>query len=389
MAIVIIDDNILIDIANVVREKTNNSDKLSLSDISARIADIDTNTNSFDISTYQDIIQRTISDISIPADITTLPQYFFAGCTELENVSLPTAMVLIYPGMFLDCNKLTNINTEHVRAISESGFSGCIGLVDIDLSNLVTAGNYAFKNCTGLVSIEIPKVTKIPTNMFLDCTNLKNITIADDLISIDNYAFKNCTSLTSIELPDTITSIGNYVFENCSSLTSIELPDNVTSIGSYIFKKCTNLVSAKVPLLSGNMFNECTNLKEIIVTGTDITIGDYACYNCNSLEKITMNTIYRIWRDSFHNCTNLKEIVVRFSGVISNSIESRAFCNCTGLKTVTILNHSGPQIASDAFSGCTQSDLVINVPWAQGEVKYAPWGATNATINYNYTEDTE
>lgn len=28
---------------------------------------------------------------------------------------------------------------------------------------------------------------------------------------------------------------------------------------------------------------------------------------------------------------------------------------------------------------------VLNVPWAEGEVANAPWGATNATINYNYT----
>lgn len=27
----------------------------------------------------------------------------------------------------------------------------------------------------------------------------------------------------------------------------------------------------------------------------------------------------------------------------------------------------------------------INVPWSEGEVAGAPWGATNATINYNYT----
>lgn len=42
------------------------------------------------------------------------------------------------------------------------------------------------------------------------------------------------------------------------------------------------------------------------------------------------------------------------------SIGGNAFLNCTGLAT-------------------------INVPWAEGEVSGAPWGATKATINYNYT----
>jgi hypothetical protein len=39
---------------------------------------------------------------------------------------------------------------------------------------------------------------------------------------------------------------------------------------------------------------------------------------------------------------------------------------------------------SSAFSGCT-SLTTINAPWAEGAVSGAPWGATNATINYNYT----
>lgn len=38
---------------------------------------------------------------------------------------------------------------------------------------------------------------------------------------------------------------------------------------------------------------------------------------------------------------------------------------------------------SNAFQ--TSKSITINVPWAEGEVANAPWGATNATINYNYT----
>ena len=40
---------------------------------------------------------------------------------------------------------------------------------------------------------------------------------------------------------------------------------------------------------------------------------------------------------------------------------------------------------SSAFDGCTNL-TDIKVPWAEGAVANAPWGATNATITYNYTE---
>jgi hypothetical protein len=66
------------------------------------------------------------------------------------------------------------------------------------------------------------------------------------------------------------------------------------------------------------------------------------------------------------------------------SISSEAFYKCTNLKSITFKG-TPKSIDSDAFSDCTNL-TVINVPWKKGQVSNAPWGATNATINYNYTE---
>lgn len=65
-------------------------------------------------------------------------------------------------------------------------------------------------------------------------------------------------------------------------------------------------------------------------------------------------------------------------------IGTKAFTNCTGLITITF-EGTPTTIANNAFDGCTNL-TTINVPWSEGEVTNAPWGATNATINYNYTE---
>ena len=64
------------------------------------------------------------------------------------------------------------------------------------------------------------------------------------------------------------------------------------------------------------------------------------------------------------------------------NIGNNAFYNCTNLTSLTFKS-TPDAIASNAFSACTNL-TTINVPWAEGAVAGAPWGATNATINYNY-----
>lgn len=65
------------------------------------------------------------------------------------------------------------------------------------------------------------------------------------------------------------------------------------------------------------------------------------------------------------------------------SIDDYAFQGCSGLTTITF-EGTPSYIGLSAFSSCTNL-TTINVPWAEGAVANAPWGATNATINYNYT----
>ena len=86
-------------------------------------------------------------------------------------------------------------------------------------------------------------------------------------------------------------------------------------------------------------------------------------------------------RDSaFYGCGNLA-LTSLPEGI--TSIGYYAFAHCTGLTSLTFLG-TPTSIASSAFQNCTNL-TTINVPWAEGAVANAPWGATNATINYNYT----
>ena len=82
---------------------------------------------------------------------------------------------------------------------------------------------------------------------------------------------------------------------------------------------------------------------------------------------------------AFHSCSQLQSIVIPAS---VTTIGEDAFSFCPKLSTITF--NSTPTTLPYLFVGCSQL-TTINVPWSEGAVSGAPWGATKATINYNYT----
>jgi hypothetical protein len=158
----------------------------------------------------------------------------------------------------------------------------------------------------------------------------------------DDGSFKAVIERTATEitLPSDLMSIGSHVFRSYANLGLISLPDGVTRIGDYAFNDCFNLVLESLP--------------------RDLThIG--AC--------------------AFQNCEMIGSHIILGSNI--DNIGSSAFKSCGSIKTVTF-KRKPSTLSKSAFewdSGITD----IYVPWAEGEVSGAPWGATNATINYNYT----
>ena len=180
--------------------------------------------------------------------------------------------------------------------------------------------------------------------------------------SIGNLAFSGCTNLALTSLPSGLTSIGEFAFDGCTNLALTSLPSRITSIGDNAFDGCTNLALTSLPSgltsISNFAFDGCTNLALTSLPSGITSIGNYAFFSCYNLALTSLP-----------------------SGL--TSIGNYAFQYCTNLTSITFTG-TPTSIGSNAFSGCTNL-TTINVPWAEGEVANAPWGATNATINYNYT----
>lgn len=87
----------------------------------------------------------------------------------------------------------------------------------------------------------------------------------------------------------------------------------------------------------------------------------------------------KIRKNAFQKYSTLNSVEIPGTVTI---IGSNAFYSCTGLEDVTFKG-TPTSIDSTAFSGCTNL-TTIRVPWRKAAVSGAPWGATKATIIYNY-----
>ncbi len=191
----------------------------------------------------------SLKNIKIPEEVMYIGGSPFRGCSSLENIDVQDGNknymsengvlfnkerteIICYP--MGKKNIKEYLIPEGVTSIREYAFFGCSDLESINIPKGITSiGESAFWRCSSLKSINIPKeVTSIEWQAFRGCSGLESINIPEGVTSIGNYAFYECSSLESINIPEGVTSIGNYAFYECSSLESINIPEGITSIGS-------------------------------------------------------------------------------------------------------------------------------------------------------------
>lgn len=206
--------------------------------------------------------------------------------------------------------------------------------------------------------------TIVPEYAFAYLAELTSVDMPDNVIAIGDNGFYRCPKLSLTSLPSGITSLGDYAFADCSMLTLTSLPSGITSIGQYAFNNCPRLALTTLPSgitsLPIAAFQYCPKIALTTFPSGMTSIGDYAFRNCYQLSSITLPPAL-------------------------TTIGNYAFSNCTGLETVRFTS-TVSSIPSGVFSGCTKLSTIY-VPWSQGQVANAPWGASKATIIYDYTEN--
>lgn len=191
---------------------------------------------------------------------------------------------------------------------------------------------------SAVTSIVIPEgITSIGEDSFKQFTSIETVTIPASVKVIETNAFNGCTTLTAVHATDGLKRIESGAFSYCTALTSFEFPSTLEYIGAGAFSSIA--------------------ITEITIPGGVKEIVPMAFGNCYA-EKVTfLDGVKTIGSQSFVGSSKLKTVDIPSSCTSIGAEQGGAFVGCTALTE-------------------------INIHKPQGSISGAPWGATNATVNW-------
>lgn len=340
---------------------------------------------------------RNLSEVELPASLTTIESSVFHLCINLKTVSYdgsleqwsqitadndflgyscPSLVMDDYTAQFI----LVKYDPNHPvpdpppKTVTITKYTGTESTVilpsTISSWPVTKIGEDAFQDNTTITSVTIPaSVTEIGANAFAGCTNLTSVTYGGDwsnltiqsgnpavqdaanaplfdfaftpdntAVIVTNYKYNGAAA--DVTIPSRyqgkpVTTIGHAAFFN-SAVTSVTIPDSVTAISDEAFINCPKLTNISIP-------NSVTY------------IGFSAFSSCTSLKSITLpSSLSFISGALFLGCSQLTTIHIPVS---VTSIGNNAFADCPSLMTVT---YPGSKTQWDDITKGRNSDVLEN-----------------------------
>ena len=233
---------------------------------------------SLDAGAFKTLIN--IKSIYIGANITTIGESCFEGCTSLQKVELNNSQITSLPSkLFYQCTSLSEITPPvGLKSISDEVFYACSSLTSFEIPESVTKiGRFAFGG-SGITNIYIHKnIISINSNPFTLCRKIERITVSEDNVKYDSR--DNCNAIIETAsntlicklpvstIPDTVKALGPYAYYKTVE-NEIIVPPQITSIGSYCFSQSSYVISidmsnCNVEVLPTAVFYISPELKEI------------------------------------------------------------------------------------------------------------------------------
>ncbi len=275
---------------------------------------------------------------------------------------------------------------------TDGNYAICTGIGTATLSYIAIASEYT------LFGVTYP-VTEIGEEAFDSNTQITSLVVPDSVSRIDSKAFNNCQNLTSVILPESLISVGTNAFLNCTNILKLNFKGSVDKWAQISFSSGTSDVASNPLYYANSLFINGIEVKDILLSNavTKIGMGAFAGYKGATIS--IPESVNEIGRHAFSECTsnilwpgtptiqiigerafagykgftvNIPETVTEIGNYAFssssiqeitippqvNGIETNAFRNCRGLKTVNLPKLNNISISSSAFFGCSSLEVI-------------------------------
>ena len=198
-----------------------------------------------------------------------------------------------------------------------------------------------------------------------DYANIESLKIIGVLNDVDFlFIYRMMPNLKNLDIAEVnITALPIQAFYKSTNVENLILPNTLITIGEEMFyqsKLKTVVIPANATTIGNSAFEQCASLISIDIPANVETIGTAAFKGCSSLTTVTFEKESQLKTISggysnpnyygvFSDCTALTSIKIPAS---VKTIEEAAFKGCSSLATVTFEKGSQLKTISTAFSSC-------------------------------------
>ena len=202
-----------------------------------------------------------------------------------------------------------------------------------------------------------------------DYANIESLKITGVLNDVDFlFIYRMMPNLKNLDIAEVnITALPIQAFYKSTNVENLILPNTLITIGEEMFyqsKLKTVVIPANATTIGNSAFEQCASLISIDIPANVETIGTAVFLGCSSLATVTFENGSQLktigggssYYGAFSYCTALTSIEIPAS---VETIEAAAFKGCSSLATVTFENGSqlktigGGSSYYGAFSYCT------------------------------------
>lgn len=320
-----------------------------------------------------------VTSVSLPSTIEKIFDRAFYSCTGLKKINIPSSTIEIGSCVFQNCTSLTSctgLGYSKVTTIGDFAFAQCEQLEEISLPETIQIiGKSAFENASRSTYLYLPESLKKVGDKAFAGIALSDLAIPKNLTSIGENAFsgyackwiyvdddnpvydsrKNCNAV--------IDTWSNKLIVGCSTST---IPDGIESIAPYAFANCTNLASVVIPesvkSIGNSAFFECRKLNNVVIKGPVTEIENSCFQNCPIANLELPNTIKRIGESAFTGL-NVNELVLPADlvYVANNAISSNTIKKLTIPANVKYIGSSAIVLGFSAAEIVCEGDVPVYV----------------------------